>query len=118
MNVRFESEIKKFISDLSKYEKKQRIRGARVILNDIKKRARAVKIKGNLLKGAYIANAPTASFVGIRAPGYQNFLVEYGHFTGKPGTRDRKWVKPHPVVYPAFEAKAKECENIMSRPLP
>jgi hypothetical protein len=118
MIVKFESEINKFIKDLSRHERKQRKKGAAVIRNEIKRRARAVKIKGNLEKGVYQSNTENASFVGTHAPGYQNFLVEFGHFIGKKGSTDRKWVKPHPIVYPSFEAKAAECERIMSEQVP
>jgi hypothetical protein len=63
---------------------------AHVIRNDIRKEALAVKKTGNLARGVYEKHDKTVSFVGIHAPGFQNFLIEFGHFAGKrahqPGT--------------------------------
>jgi hypothetical protein len=62
---------------------KQRIQAAKHIRNKIYAKAKAVKVTGNLAKGVYMKHKKNASFVGIHAPGFQNYLLEFGHFQGK-----------------------------------
>jgi hypothetical protein len=113
--VKFESTLKEVGIEIERFERKQRIAGAMIVKQEIKKRAHAIRITGNLEKGAYHHNTPNTTFVGIRNPGYHNYLVEFGHYQGKKEVKDRKWVEGHPIVYPSFEDKANEVIAEMSK---
>lgn len=118
MVVNFNSEIKKFISDFEKHERKNVSLAANRVKNRIKKKALKIKKTGNLAKGVYkemkryTAFGNPVAFVGTRAPAYHNYLVEYGHYA-----RNGKKVEANPIVYPAFAESAAEVEDILSRPL-
>jgi hypothetical protein len=90
---------------------KNRAEAAKHVKKAIKRKALAVKITGNLAKGVYMKNDRTASFVGLRAPAFHNFLLEFGHRT------KGKFVPPHPIVYPTFEEEAPAVRRIMEQPL-
>jgi len=120
-------------------EKKQRSAAAAHIKKKIKEKASKIKKTGNLARGVYSKNDENVSFIGIHAPGFQNFLIEFGHYAGKAtkkGERKltvlssgkkrwtvekvpsegRKWVPPHPIVYPTFSEEADAVRKIMSEP--
>lgn len=75
------------LRDLSKEIDKEltinRKNAAHVIRNEIRKKALAIRKSGNLARGVYEKHDESVSFVGIHAPGFQNFLLEFGHFQGK-----------------------------------
>lgn len=116
--VKFESMLKEAGVEIERFERKQRIAGAMVVKKEIKKRAHAVRITGNLEAGVYHHNTPHTTFVGIRAPGFHNYLVEFGHFTKAPKTGKQIWVEGHPIVYPSFEDKVNEVISEMSKAVP
>jgi hypothetical protein len=127
--------------------KKSRIRAARAIKKAIHAKALAMKKTGNLAAGVYEHHTKNASFVGIHAPGFQNYLIEEGHYAGKrevggrlravvigtsAGGNDiarvrrvdkyntpdtRKFVRAHPIVYPTFVEEAERAIQIMSEPM-
>lgn len=136
VKMHLENNSKIAFKDISDELTKHRIEAAESVKNRIRNRAEAqhttpkAKITGNLAKGAYARHEEGVSFVGIRRPGYHNFLVEFGHFAGKTHLATkaghgnikreslltaRKFVPPHPVVEPAFEESAAEVERIMSQ---
>lgn len=119
MEVRFESSIDKIAKEISKFERRQRQKAALHIKAAIKRKAHEMRITGNLEKGVYHRHTENASFVGIRAPAYHNYLIEYGHAIRKTrGGPEVGRVPAHPIVYPTFEAEADAAIAIMSEPVP
>lgn len=97
--------MKSVCKEIESGMRKNRIKAARHIKNKIKKKATDIKVTGNLARGVYMSNGKgNVSFVGIHAPGFQNYLLEFG--TSK--------MKPHPIVYPTFEEEANAVEAILS----
>ena len=115
--VKLDSILTTIGKEIDREERKLRRLATMHIKAGIKEKARGVKIKGDLLKGVYHRHGAEVSFAGIHSPGRHNFLVEYGHFTGKPGSTDRKFVKPNPIVNSAFEERSPHAIQIMSEPL-
>jgi hypothetical protein len=112
----FESALDAVMKEIKQGADKQRKAAANHIKNKIKEKARARKVTGNLEKGAYAHNKGDASYVGFRAPAYQAYLLEFGHYAGSAKLADRKWVAPTPIVYPTFAEEAGEVERIMAEP--
>jgi len=107
--------LRKIEKEIVAGEKKQRTKSAKLIKEKIKEKALAMKVTGNLARGVYMINGKNKSFVGIKAPGFHNYLIEFGHFAGKKENgKDRKFVPAHPIVYPTFEEQADAVKKIMS----
>lgn len=118
MQIKFESELLKIGAKIDRYAKRQREKAAEHIEFSIREKANAVKIRGNLAAGVYHKHMKNTSFVGIHAPGYQNYLVEMGHHIRK--TRSGPsfgFVPAHPIVYPSFTECADRAIQIMSEPM-
>lgn len=97
--------MRKVIKDIEGGFRKNRIKAAAHIRKKIREKAIKIKVTGNLAKGVYADNKNEAvSHVGIRAPGFQNYLLEFG--TVK--------MSPHPIVYPTFNEEADAVERILS----
>ena len=75
----------------------------KVVHNAIKAKAKAIKVTGNLAKGVYTKHLKYKSYVGIHAPGFQNYLLEFG---------TRK-MKKRPIVYPTFDECSEEVGRIL-----
>lgn len=107
--VQFSSSIEQVFKEMQGVEKRRRSRAASHIRSKIRKKAKAMKKTGNLAKGTYALNKQDYSFIGIRAPGHQAYLLEFGH-----RARDGSTVAAHPIVYPTFAEEAAAVEKIMS----
>jgi hypothetical protein len=118
IEVKFESMLKQAGVEIEKFERKQRIAAANHIKSKIKEKAHAMRITGNLEQGVYARHEKDASFVGMRSPAFHNYLIEFGHFSGKEGSSDRKFVPAHPIVYPTFDEEASAAIAIMSEVVP
>lgn len=106
--VNFESVMGDIIKDIGKAELKSRRKAALYLKNKVKKKALSRKKTGNLAKGVYKVDGANSSYIGIRAPGHQAYILEYGQGNLK---------KPHPSVYNTFAEEAGAVEQIMSEPL-
>lgn len=109
-DVKYMSEINNFIKDFEKQERIYRLKAASHLRAVIKKKANAIKKTGNLALGVYSKNNKEASFIGIHAPAYHAYLVEFGK-TNRDGSRS----KPNPIVYGTFAEEAQVVESIMSQ---
>ena len=108
VKIQVVNDLKKAISTIELEDRRRRIRAANYLKDKIKKKAQDIKITGNLAKGAYTEHHGGASYVGIRSPGYQNYLLEFGHRAGNTQ------VPPHPIVYPTFQEEADAVGQIMT----
>ena len=125
--MQYTSLFKEIGLELDKGSEKQRKKAANVVRAAIRQKLgkRTVsapgqppaKDSGNLQKGVYAKHDKRTSYVGIRSPGYHQFIMEFGREAGT----DRKGraisrMEPRPSVYPTFAEKADEVERIMSEP--
>lgn len=127
--------MRKIEKEIRAGARRQREEAAEHLKDKIKKKALAMKKSGNLAKGVYTHSLNNSSMVGIRAPGFHNFLIEFGHFAGSAkttvqrvlmrgksgkrrwhkikGEEKRKFVAARPIVYPTFDEEANTVANIL-----
>lgn len=111
-DVKYVSEIKKFSDDLIKKQERDTRRAALIVKRSIKKKARKMRVTGNLAEGVYHYKSGKAYFVGIRRPGYHAYLIEFGHIG-----RDGKRVEPNPLVYASYQENADKVGDILGTPM-
>jgi hypothetical protein len=120
--------LRKMEHEIKEGEKRNRTKAAKFLLKKIKDKISDVwvvgkhsgpgeppgKITGNLIKGLYTYSMKTVSFVGLHAPAFHNYLLEFGHFAGKGA--NRVWVAARPYFYNTLIENAEEVKKMLSEP--
>lgn len=113
LKFKYKTLLKKFVNDFEKHELKNRKTAAALVRKRIKAKALKIKKTGTLAKGVYAFHNEDSSYIGIHAPAYHNYLVEFGHRDSSTG----KFIQGTPIVYPTFEESTSEIIDIMNKPM-